>query len=313
MNDVHVTGRDDTPETETAGSQLTPASDLPTLTVVIACRNSAGTLFDTLESVAAQDYPGWWEVLVVDNGSTDDTAAVARRFAERLPGFTVLRPPDPGYQARALNYGIEHGKGEVLVFIDSDDLVAPDYLLHMARALRTAPFVGGAMDIERLNPPKVRKRRGTLQERRIDVFCGYLPAVVGASMGARREALAAVGGFDESLPTQHDLDISWRLHHAGHAATFVPEAVLHYRYRQGPGDIFRQELGYGEGEVVLYRKFRRDGLRRRSALQVAAAYARLLYAVLRIAGAGGPARVATQLGMLLGRLTGSVRYRTLYL
>jgi glycosyltransferase involved in cell wall biosynthesis len=294
-------------------TELPELPELPTLSVVIACRNSATTLAETLETVAAQEYAGWWEVLVVDNGSTDDTAAVAQGFANRLPGFTLLRPPDPGHQARALNYGIEHGKGEVFVFVDSDDLLGPGYLAQMGAALRTADLVGGAMDVERLNPPEIRARRDVLQRDRIDLFCGYLPAVVGASMGARREALAAVDGFDESLPTQHDLDISWRMHHAGRTATFVPGAVLHYRYRRTPRDIYRQEYGYGEGEVVLYRKFRHEGLRRRSPLRVAVAYARLVVATLRLPAPGGPARFATQLGMLHGRLRASIRYRTAYL
>jgi glycosyltransferase involved in cell wall biosynthesis len=288
-------------------------TDLPTLSVVIACRNSGTTLADTLETVAAQEYDGWWEVLVVDNGSTDDTAAVARRYADRLPGFTLLRPPDPGHQARALNHGIEHGKGEVFVFVDSDDLLAPGYLALMGAALRDHDLVGGALDVDRLNPPDVRARRDVLQRERIDLFCGYLPAVVGASMGARREVLQAVDGFDESLPTQHDLDISWRLHHEGRTATFVPGAVLHYRYRRTARDIYRQEFGYGVGEVVLYRKFAAEGLRRRTPLQVAAAYARLARAALQLPRPGGPARFATQLGMLAGRLQGSVRYRTVYL
>ena len=288
-------------------------TELPTLSVVIACRNSGATLAETLETVAGQEYPGWWEVLVVDNGSSDDTAAVAQRFADRLPGFALLRPPDPGHQARALNYGIEHGKGEVFVFVDSDDLLGPGYLARMGSALRTADLVGGALDVDRLNPPDIRARRDVLQRDRIDRFCDYLPAVVGASMGARREALHVVDGFDESLPTQHDLDISWRMHHAGRTAAFVPGAVLHYRYRRTARDIFRQERGYGEGEVVLYRKFRDQGLRRRSPLRVAVAYARLALAALRLPAPGGPARFATQLGMLVGRLEGSLRYRTAYL
>jgi GT2 family glycosyltransferase len=78
-------------------------------------------------------------------------------------------------------------------------------------------------------------------------------------MAARRQPLIEVGGFDEELPTQHDLDISWRLAAAGYPATFVPEAVLHYRYRGGVRAVFDQEYGYGEGEVALYRKHRRVG------------------------------------------------------
>jgi glycosyltransferase involved in cell wall biosynthesis len=156
------------------------SEDLPTLSVIISCRNSASTLAETLDSVAGQGYPGWWEVIVVDNGSTDATSPVATQFTDRFENFTLLQVPDPGYQPRGLNYGLEHAKGESIVFLDSDDLAGRDYVLHLARALLTRPFVGGALDIERLNPPELRRRRTPVQQDRIDTYCGYLPAVVGA-------------------------------------------------------------------------------------------------------------------------------------
>jgi GT2 family glycosyltransferase len=252
-------------------------------------------------------------VVVIDNGSSDDTAAVARRFESRLPNFSLLRTPNPGYQARALNYGMSQSKGEALIFLDSDDVVGPDYLLHVAKALVDAPFVGARVDIHLLNPPEVQERRRPLQQERIDSFCDYLPAVIGAAMGGRREPLERVGGFDETLPTQHDLDISWRLAAAGYPATLVREATLHYRYRTGARAIFQQEHGYGMGEVVLYRKFRSQGMRRRTVPRVVVAYARMLIALLGLPQAGGASRFATMLGMNLGRLQGSIRHRTFYL
>jgi glycosyltransferase involved in cell wall biosynthesis len=290
-----------------------PAGADPILSVIVSCRNSASTLAETLESIVTQEYHGWWELVVVDNGSTDNTAAVAQRFAERVDNFRLLVVPDPGYQARGLNYGIEHSVGDLLVFLDSDDVAAPGYLEHLVKAMEDAPFVGGAMDVERLNAPWLLGRRRRLQEDRIDVFCGYLPAVVGASMAARREAVEAVGRFDERLPTQHDLDISWRLHLAGFPATFVPAAQLHYRYRERLGAVFQQERGYGEGEVVLYRKFRDRGLRRRGTVRVVVDYARTLSALRGIRSREGRGRFATQLGANLGRLEGSLRHRTRYL
>ncbi len=287
---------------------------LPTLSVVVTCRNSATTIRATLESIVDQQYDGWWEVVVVDNGSTDATVAISRQFADRLPNFRVLNVPKPGHQATGLNYGIAQTTGDALVLLDSDDLVAAGYLEQMGRALATAPFVGGKMDIERLNPPAVRKRRTPLQTHRIDMFGGgFRPAVIGASMGAQREPLEKVGGFDESLPTQHDLDISWRLVQAGFDATFVPGAVLHYRYRVGPREIFLQERGYGIGEVVLYRKFRSAGMSPRTAPRVVISVVRLLLALIRLPTPSGPARFATVLGMMVGRIEGSLKYRTLYL
>lgn len=287
-------------------------AELPSLSVVVTCRNSATTLGGTLESIAAQTYAGWWEVVVVDNASTDATVHVAEGFAGRLPNLRVLGVPIPGHQASGLNHGIAESTGEVIVFLDSDDLVADGYLERMGAALATAPYAGGRLDVARLNPPTVRTRRDPLQQHRIDVI-GWRPAVVGASMGARREAVEKVGGFDESLPTQHDLDISWRLAEVGIDATFVPDAVLHYRYRSGLREIFRQERGYGVGEVVLFQKFRGRGMPRRSLLQLGAGHVRLLAALLRVRRSGGPARLVTGLGMTVGRIEGSIRCRTLYL
>ena len=174
---------------------------LPTLSVVMSCRNAAETLQATLEALARQRYPGWWEVVLVDNGSTDDTYDVLHRYADRFPRCSVIRAPEPGYQPRAINLGIGRSSGEAIVFLDSDDEVAGDYLLHMGRALATASLVGAAVDITRLNAPEVQKRRRPLQATRIDTFSGYLPAVVGAAMGARREAMELVGGWDASLPS----------------------------------------------------------------------------------------------------------------
>lgn len=289
------------------------AASLPAISVVIGCRNCSDTLAETLDALSGQHYPGWWEVLVVDNGSTDDTAAVARRFESRLPNLSVLRVPNPGHQARGQNYGIERSRGECVLFLDGDDVVGPDYILHMARALANVPFVGAAIDVELLNPPQVRARRVPLQARRIDTLCGYRPAVVSAAMGVHRDALRKVGGFDESMPTQTDVDISWRLIAAGYAPTFVPDAVLYYRYRSRPHDIFSQERGYGHGEVALYRKFRSQGMQRRRLRSVLWTYARMLRFVPGLWREGALSRLATEAGKNLGRLEASIRYRTFYL
>lgn len=279
----------------------------------MSCRNSADTLPQTLASLARQVYPEWWEVLIVDNGSVDNTLDVARRYAERFPRCSVIRHPDPGSQASGINFGISRTTGDAIVFVDSDDEFGDDYLEHMGRALATEKLVGAAVDITRLNDPKVQKRRRPVQATSIETAFNYLPAVIGAAMGARREAMELVGGWDASLTTQHDLDVSWRLHRAGVRAAFVPGAVLHYRYRTGLILTFKQELGYGEGDVALYVRHRQYGMPRRSLARVLVAYARLVHALLTVLGPGGGARLATSAGALSGRLRGSVRYRTLYL
>ena len=284
----------------------------PTLSVVISCRNSAATLGELLDSIVGQRYANWWEVVIVDNGSTDNTAEVARSYDTLLPNLSVLSAPNPAEQATGLNYGVHRSTGEVVVFLDSDDVIGEDYLLHMGRALATADIAGASIDILRLNRPAVRRRRRPLQLERIETFKSYLPAVVGAALAIRRPALEEVGGFDEELPTQHDLDVSWRLYRAGHLPVFVPGAVLHYRYREGPRAIFRQEYNYGRGEVLLYAKHRAHGQRRRSFIRSLASCGRLGIALVTLPRPGGAARFATLLGAQLGRIRGSVEYRVWY-
>ena len=288
-------------------------TDHPTLSVVMSARNSADTLPETLAAIAAQDYPAWWEVVVASNGSRDDTLGVAGSFDGRIDNLRVVDVPDPSCQARGQNYGVSQSKGDVIVFLDADDVVGHDYLRHLGRAMSVHPFVGASVDVTLLNSERTQRIRRPLQVDRIDEYCRFRPAVIGAAMGAQRTAVDAVGGFDESLETQHDLDISWRLLAAGYPATLVPQAVLHYRYRDHPRELFDQQVGYGLGEVALYAKYADQGMPRPTPVNVAAEYARLAKSLVTSLRPGGASHFATRAGMAYGRLRGSIAQRTLYL
>ncbi len=293
----------------------TPSLDtlLPTLSVVIPAHNSQNHLPQTLDAIAAQQYPAWWELIVVSGGSTDQTVRIAQSYADRVPRLTVIARDEPATAPVARNLGIREAKGDGLVFLDSDDIPDPDYLLHLGRALARHPVVGGKLEITKINSHDQVGFRKPLQFDRIDEFCGYRPAVIGAAMGARREAVEQVGGFDETLRNQQDIDLSWRLLYAGMPAQFVPEAVVHYRYRDGATTLFRQHVAYGKGEVELFRKHHSSGMPRRNILQIGMAYLRLLAQLRHLGQADGRNRCAATFGLLVGRVVGSVRSRTVYL
>jgi GT2 family glycosyltransferase len=276
-------------------------------------KNGEQTLGQALTALADQNYGGWWELVVVSGGSTDRTVELAESFADRIPHLTILASDIPAIPAVAQNRGVRASTGEVIVFVDADDVVGADYLESMGRALAVRPFVGARMDIGRLNPSADAERRRPLQTDVIEVFCNYKPAVIGAAMGVQRRAFEQVGGFDETLATQQDLDLSWRLFDAGYRPVAVPTAVLHYRYRSELGQIYRQQYMYGRGEVELYRKHRHNGMPARSMLNVLASYFRLLTALPGVVSAAGRQRVATIVGMLTGRLSGSLKLRLAYL
>ena len=283
------------------------------LSVIMTARDAEATLAQALEAIVTQDYPGWWELILVDNGSTDATGEIAGRIAYRAPRCLLLPRRMPRNQASGHNYGAARAEGDHLIFLDADDVIAPGYLTGMAAALQHADLVGASLDVHALNEPWQIGRREELQSLRIEILMRHLPAVVGAAMGVRRTAFRAVGGFDTTLDTQHDLDLSWRLQTAGYAMAFASGAVVHYRYRDTAMETFRQEVDYGRGEAALYRKHRSAGLHRRPALSVAADYARTLAALVGATRPAGRARLATLAGANLGRLSGSVTQRAVYL
>lgn len=291
-----------------------PEPDRPLVSVIVPCHGeAAGVLREQLAALAGQDFDGPWELLLADNGATPGTLAVAAEFRRAVPSLRVVDARRRPGQAYAVNVAARAARGRDLVLLDSDDVVAPDYLRLVQWALREHAFVGARLDSDALNPRWLRARRRPMQADRLEeLLDAGRPAVVGAAMALRREAFVAVGGFDETMDTQIDLDLSWRLQAAGHEPAFVPAAVVRYRYRQRLASLWRQELAYGVGEARLYAKYRR-ALPRRRLRRTLRGWVDVATAVPAAVTRSGRARLVTVAGAATGRLLGSIRHRTLYL
>lgn len=288
-------------------------AELPRLSVVMPARNSEPFLAEALDALADQEYPQWWETIIVSGGSTDRTVPIARSYRDRLPHLQVVALDTPAIPSRAQNIGIGRSSGDVLVFLDSDDVTAPGYLAALGQALLEHPVVGARVAANQINAADTQNWRRPLQTDHIETFFNFWPGVIGAAMAARRDPVIAVDGFDEALATQQDIDLSWRLLAAGYPATHVPDAVLHYRYRADNRQIFRQHVGYGIGEAQLFKKYRAAGMPRRGPIRFAASLARLGGALLNPDRVAGRSRAAAISGLLAGRLRGSIQHKTLYL
>jgi GT2 family glycosyltransferase len=280
--------------------------------VIIPCQGDV-PLAEQLSSLARQDHRGPWEVIVADNGISAGTRATVESFEPGLPELSVVDATERPGKSYAVNRAVAAARGTHLVLLDGDDVVEPGYLRHLAATMERHDFVGARLDSATLNPEWLRARRRPLQEAGLETMLDHRPVVIGAGMGMSKAAFLEVGGFDESLRTQVDLDLSWRLQRAGFEPRFVPDAVVRYRYRASAAAVFRQERGYGRGEVALYVKHRADGLRRRPLRRTVRSWLELVVALPRLATRAGRARVATTAGAVVGRLEGSVRHRVLYL
>ena len=292
-----------------------PARSIRSVSVVIPVRDAAATLGEQLGALAAQEFGGEWEVLVVDNGCTDRTGQVVARWATKLPALRVIDGSDRPGANHARNVGARAAHGELVLFCDADDVVAPGWIEAMARAAASADVLGGALDEVTLNDPLLRAWRGPGIQPDGELpssVNGFLPYAVSANCGLRAEVLRALGGWSEDyVGGSEDVELSWRAQLRGYRLAFVPDAVVRYRYRAGLRPLARQMYTYGVEEPHLYRDFRGAGVRRSTAEAFVRRWRWLLRHVpdlWRSAELRG--RWVGAAAFHLGRLRGSVKYRT---
>ncbi|MFI5048150.1 MAG: glycosyltransferase [Acidimicrobiia bacterium] len=230
---------------------------MPTTTVLLCVRNGAATLGRQLAALADQDTADDWELVLVDNGSADTTADLARQWVPRLPRMRVLDEPLPGAN-RARNRGVRAACGEVIVCCDADDEVAPSWLSEMTRALARFDIVGGRLEAEKLNGP-FAPTAGVIQRDDLPSVFGWRYAV-GACLGFRRPVFDEGGGFDPAFGSGSDeVDFCLRAQYAGATIGFAPDAVVHYRVKHTARAVMRQRFSYGRGHQFLVAKHARLG------------------------------------------------------
>lgn len=227
----------------TAGPAAAPQSP-PTVAVVIPARNEARNIGACLAAIAAQDYPaGLVSVVVVDNGSTDETPRLA------AAGGAAVIVDAKATIARLRNLGAAACAGEVLAFLDADMIPSPGWLAGAVPVLREdrVGAVGGQLDIP-LDAGWVE--RSWCLPRRFKpekAESGWLPS---GNLLVNREAFTRVGGFDEKLVTCEDVDICARLREAGFRLMFVKKAaVVHTGESKSAGAMFRKELWRGRNSI----------------------------------------------------------------
>jgi glycosyltransferase involved in cell wall biosynthesis len=291
---------------------MDPTADVET-SVIVPCRNAALHLRQLLQSLVDQEYEHAWEVVVVDNASSDESSKVAGGFADRL-NLRIVEANDTANPSYARNVGWQRTSSEKLLFIDADDEVAPGYIAAMARALNAHDMVTSRVDSTSLNPAWVRESHGPAwQQDGILTFFEFLPAA-GNNIGIRRSLLQTVGGFPEEFSASEDIALSWRIQLiAGAHIHFVGSAVYRYRYRDSLLALYRQSRGWGMSNVLLYLRFRDRGMPGRTPRLALAEWLTAIGGMLKARTRQDRARSAVQLGYCVGRLQGSLRYRVAYL
>ncbi len=232
---------------------------MPRVSVIIPTYNRAALLCETLDSVYAQTCRDY-EIIVVDDGSTDDTFDRLADGKRGSLGSVIYQRLDHAGQGAARNAGLVMAQGQYIAFLDSDDLWEPQFLDRMLEALEGQPGAGFAYcdyaTFDRQGP--VQAVCLTAREK----ICGDLfPALLASDFlctGAllfRRECFERVGGFDPRLPLVEDWDMWLRVAHE-HAAVYVDAPLL--RVRQNPRSASRNpELVYSLN-LHVFARLQRD-------------------------------------------------------
>jgi len=264
-----------------------PLPRQPKVSVVVASYNGDRTLKACLDSLARLNYPDY-EVILVDDGSTDTTQQIGKQFRwgettgeppagnsfdahgsrgrsphqtefrENSGNFIYIRHPVNLGLSVARNTGIAAATGEIIAFTDADCRADRDWLYCLVGSLLNSGFAG--MGGPNLLPPEdspiaaavMVSPGGPAHVMLTDWQAEHLP---GCNMAFYKWALAEVGGFD---PVFHkagdDVDICWRLQQAHCDIGFSPAAFVWHFRRSTIRDYLRQQHGYGEAEALLVRK-----------------------------------------------------------
>jgi GT2 family glycosyltransferase len=282
------------------------------LSVVVPCKNAAPWLPVQLAALARQRWPGGWELVVADNGSTDGSRELlaAARTAFPVP-LVVVDATGRGGPGGSRNAGASAATGEGIVFTDADDEVGEGWLEAMGRALLEHRLVAARYEFHRLNADWLVAARGEHQHEGLNPYTypPFLPHAGGAGLAVARALHAELGGFDEALPALEDTDYCWRAQLAGTALHFVPEAVVHVRYRPDLQGLFEQTARFGRYNVLLYQRYRAKGMPRLAPWLGPAKWLRLLLTAPKLLHPRTRAAWLHQLAWRWGRVVGCWKYR----
>lgn len=228
---------------------------LPTISVIIPVKDRADDLRNCLTSLKDLDYPQEKiEIVVVDDGSTDETPAVA----EELGAFLIDSGMVGGGPAQARNRGARFAHGEILAFIDSDCTASEQWLMELLPVFADPDVaaVGGWVDgmhtestldcYEAVMSSLNLGRRAMSGGAGGDTF--YLPS---CNLLMRKVAFSAAGGFHSALHVGEDVDLTWRLRDAGWKITYLPEGTVFHAHRSQLWPFMKRRFDYGTSEGLL--------------------------------------------------------------
>jgi cellulose synthase/poly-beta-1,6-N-acetylglucosamine synthase-like glycosyltransferase len=229
-----------------------PDAPWPFVSIVIPVYNGVGTIRLCLDAIFKSDYlRERFEVIVVDNNSTDATPQVVSLYPVHLVYEREIQGPHA-----ATNTGARAAQGEIIVFTDSDCIPEPGWLRALVTPFADPEVVAAGGRIEAYQPAS-RVERFLSEEIKPFRNCvrlsdNFPASVITGNAAYRAAAFRAAGMFNQNMYTGSEVDLSWRVQWmTGKKVVYVPEAVVYHKFSPGVRRLFRHFRIYGYSEIML--------------------------------------------------------------
>ena len=247
-----------------------PEGGWPGVTILVPAYNEASVIDVNVGAARAVDYPDL-EILVLDDGSTDETVSVATAAAAGDERVEVLRDTVNRGKAERLNLGFGRARNELIVVTDADTHLHPLAIKLLVSRILHSPKIAAVA-----GAPHVTNRRNLLAalqsleaasiiglSRRTQALGGRMPVVAGVLGIFRREPVLEVGGYDGRMATE-DIELTWRLLMAGWLTSYEPNALVGMQVPSNLSSLWRQRRRWARGQGEVLHEHFGTILRRRS-------------------------------------------------
>lgn len=244
--------------------------EYPFVSLLVPCHNEAGNVEETVRSLLAQQWPDF-EVIAVNDASTDDTGAILDRLATEQPRLRVIHLASNQGKATGLNTAALVARGEYLLCVDADAVLEPTATHWMMANFLGAPRVGAVT-----GNPRIRNRTSMLSKVQVGEFAsiiglikraqriyGRVFTVSGVISAYRKTALQQIGWWNHDMATE-DIDVSWRLQLAHWDIHFEPRAMCWILMPETLQGVWRQRLRWAQGGAEAFGRYFRELLRWKS-------------------------------------------------
>lgn len=226
----------------------------PATTIIVPCWNEGQTIGGTLESLLALEYPkDKLNIMVVDDGSKDNTGEVARAYAERYPGQIEYHYKDNGGKWTALNFGIARCTSELVGCLDADSFVAPDALVEIVKTMEADPKIMAITPAMKVNRPRNLLEMMQATEYTFGIFfkkmfdnLSAISVLPGPFSFYRREIFDKIGQFRHAHNTE-DMEIAFRMHEHGMKIANAHTAYVYTNVPTTVRKLIKQRTRWSQG------------------------------------------------------------------